>query len=819
MTAEPTSNVGTPALAIRAGGVSILPIDHRTKRPLARLLPRDDKGKPVWEPYQRQIVDEAVAAGWFAAGARSFAVVGGAISGGLLILDFDVERFYHAWTSAVGDLAKGLPLQRTGGGGFQVFCRCPNPGGNDKLAWVENEAEDSGRSIAIETRGEGGYAVVPPSLHPDGTYYQMLSGDLAHIPAIPQAQADALLAASRKLDECPLTRQERQRLEQQAHQAHQRRAVASRNGNTDVIGQFNTAHAIDALLEQHGYTKSGDRFVRPGGTSASVSVKDGRSCHFSSDDPLNDGKVKSGVGIHDAFDIYAYFEHAGDVRAAVKASAQLLGIQAPASASAPSAASAGDPGGDGEGLIPLGTRDPATKKLVLSPKKTLPTAEAFVREFHHHDDGRKLHSYAGNIMVWRGNRFVEIEEEGLRQQFQPWLHSALRYQYNRETRELELVDFESNPTTINAAVESLRAYTHLPAVITPPTWLGDAHAMPDPRELLPFRSGTLHVPTGDVLLPTPGLFNINALDFDYNASAPLPELWLAFLKQLWENDQESIDLLQEWMGYCLVADTSQQKMLLIVGPKRSGKGTIGRILTRLVGAGNVIGPTTSSLAGSFGLQPLIGKSLAIVSDARFTGENVVVVVERLLCISGEDTLTVDRKYLGAVTMKLPTRFVFLTNEVPRMNDASGALAGRFVVLALTRSFYDQEDVALTSKLMAELPGILLWAVDGLTRLRERGHFVQPAAVAEAVRDMEDLASPVLAFVRDRCVVAPGHRIWVDDLYAAWKSWCEQDGRTAIITKHTFGRDLAAACPGVRRRRGAGDVPFYEGINLKGSQPC
>jgi len=125
---------------------------------------------------------------------------------------------------------------------------------------------------------------------------------------------------------------------------------------------------------------------------------------------------------------------------------------------------------------------------------------------------------------------------------------------------------------------------------------------------------------------------------------------------------------------------------------------------------------------------------------------------------------------------------------------------------------------LTNKLMEELPGILLWAIEGLKRLRERGRFVQPAAVSEAVREMEDLASPVLAFVRDRCFFAPGHRVWVDDLYIAWKQWCEQDGRTAVTNKQTFGRDLAAAVPGVTRRRGAGDVPFYEGIGLKRDVP-
>jgi putative DNA primase/helicase len=261
-------------------------------------------------------------------------------------------------------------------------------------------------------------------------------------------------------------------------------------------------------------------------------------------------------------------------------------------------------------------------------------------------------------------------------------------------------------------------------------------------------------------------------------------------------------------------------MLLIVGPKRSGKGTIGRVLRRLVGKDNVAGPTISSLGGSFGLQPLIGKSLAIVSDARFSGDNISAVIERLLCISGEDTLTVDRKFLPSVTMKLPTRFMFLTNELPRMSDASGALAGRFVILRLTHSSYGQEDTTLTEQLMQELPGILQWAIEGLKRLRKRGRFVQPQSVADAVQEMEDLSSPVGAFVRDCCVLGPDQRVWVDDLYKAWKDWCHADGRIAVTTKQTFGRDLAAAVPGLRCGRNHDHGRFYQGIGLAEQEaPC
>ncbi len=47
--------------------------------------------------------------------------------------------------------------------------------------------------------------------------------------------------------------------------------------------------------------------------------------------------------------------------------------------------------------------------------------------------------------------------------------------------------------------------------------------------------------------------------------------------------------------------------------------------------------------------------------------------------SGEDTLPIDRKFLGSVSMKLATRFMFLTNELPRLNDASTALEAQLLV--------------------------------------------------------------------------------------------------------------------------------------------
>jgi putative DNA primase/helicase len=182
---------------------------------------------------------------------------------------------------------------------------------------------------------------------------------------------------------------------------------------------------------------------------------------------------------------------------------------------------------------------------------------------------------------------------------------------------------------------------------------------------------------------------------------------LEFLDQLWPEDHEAIETLQELFGYCLTGDTRQQKLFLIVGPKRSGKGIIARVLTHLVGKGNTVAPTLAGLGTNFGLAPLIGKQVAIISDARLAGRaDQHAIAERLLSISGEDTITVDRKYREAWTARLQIRFLILSNELPWLADASGALGGRFIVLVLIHSFYGREDLGLTDRLLTGAAGTL-----------------------------------------------------------------------------------------------------------------
>jgi putative DNA primase/helicase len=450
---------------------------------------------------------------------------------------------------------------------------------------------------------------------------------------------------------------------------------------------------------------------------------------------------------------------------------------------------------------------------VLSPGAPLDSAREMIRRMYRKPEGQTIHHQQGSFYTWSGIRYIETTTEETRAHVYGFLEEALR---RTDEDPPKLVSFNPTRSKVANVLEALAAAAQLPSVVRAPAWL-DTVDRPAAADLLACTNGLLHLPTRTLHPHTPAFFGLNAVDYAYDETDREPAAWLGFLASLWGDDQQSIDTLQELFGLTLTADTSHQKAFLVVGPKRSGKGTIARVLTALLGRENVAGPTLGSLSQNFGLAPLIGKPLAIISDARLSGKtDANTIAERILAITGEDSLSVDRKFREAWTGHLPTRFVILTNELPKLQDASGALASRFIVLRLTRSFYGQEDAALTGKLVAELPAILRWAMDGRDRLTKRGHFVQPASAKQAVAELEDLASPIGAFIRDRCIIGVGHSVDCAKLYAAWADWCREQHRDHPGTVQTFGRDLRAYVPDLatsNRRTDDARSRFYEGIGL------
>jgi putative DNA primase/helicase len=437
-----------------------------------------------------------------------------------------------------------------------------------------------------------------------------------------------------------------------------------------------------------------------------------------------------------------------------------------------------------------------------------------------------LRFHGGEWWLWNGKCYEPLAVPMLRAMLMPILKDAVdvaHSEYLQSAHAAEKKATRRKTRVTRALADDVAAVMTSQLLVqkAQPCWLEIDHPWPA-AEVLACRNGLVRLDPKRsdkvrVKPLTPLFFSSNAVPYDFDSTARCPE-WKRFLRSVWQDDQESIALLQEWTGYLLLPDTRQQKILMIVGPRRSGKGTINSVLTGLLGPANVAGLSLSSLSGSFGMQPLLKKLLATVSDARLSLKaDGAGIIENLLRISGEDPIDVHRKYLPAVTQRLTVRLMILANELPHLPDMSGAFATRLLILPMTRSFLGVEDVHLRDRLFEELPGILNWAIVGWRRLIKRGRFRQPKSGEEMIEGLKRLGSPIHAFLDDKCIEGQTFEVSVDALFRAWHSWSSQTGRTFSGTKETFAKNLRAAIPALKLVRHNG-VRYYQGLSLKPNKP-
>ncbi|WP_186442847.1 phage/plasmid primase, P4 family [Desulfobotulus alkaliphilus] len=455
--------------------------------------------------------------------------------------------------------------------------------------------------------------------------------------------------------------------------------------------------------------------------------------------------------------------------------------------------------GDGNPLLEAPKVD---KSLVIDKTDFMRTARKFLKE-----RGTQILTHRGEIMEYQGGRYVPIEPPDLGAALLAWAETQIDFEKKRP--------FKPNRNWRVNMEDSVKAITNIPARQAPPCWT-DGREEPQGKFVLACENGLLDVRNRTLTPATPKFFTRNALPYGFDPEASYSR-WFDFLLEVFDGDTESMDTLQQLFGYLLTNDTTQQKIFLIVGPKRSGKGTIARVLTELLGRENVAGPTLNGLAQQFGLAGLIGKPLAIISDARLSSKtDKATMSERLLSISGEDFLSIPRKYLTDVTMQLPTRILIFSNEMPNLGDVSGALASRFITLIMPKSFFGKEDPQLTQKLIKELPGILNWSLDGRDLLEKRGYFSQPESSIAAMQELEDLSNPIRPFIRERCITGPGQSIECWRLFQAWEQWCLELGQRDPGSPQKFGIGLKAAEPKVETklvRILGGHSRNYMGISL------
>lgn len=194
------------------------------------------------------------------------------------------------------------------------------------LNWPKEEDRKK-RFCVVEFRAGDVQDILPPTIHPEtGEPYQWGGeGDWRNLPELPEqlerSWREWELARDAMMDACPW----RNRTVPQKVASAPIANRSSKGG--DVIGAFNAAHDPGQILEQHDYRPAGNRWLSPHSETRIPGVvtlpESEPPCVFvhHASDPLSDGHK------HDAFSLYTQLDHDGDVTAAVRNAAELLGME------------------------------------------------------------------------------------------------------------------------------------------------------------------------------------------------------------------------------------------------------------------------------------------------------------------------------------------------------------------------------------------------------------------------------------------------------------------------------------------------------------
>lgn len=321
-----------------------------------------------------------------------------------------------------------------------------------------------------------------------------------------------------------------------------------------------------------------------------------------------------------------------------------------------------------------------------------------------------LINFQDEWLTWDGAAYIPLEDATIRAAVMEYLEQAkVRMRINDATGVVSYSDgpFNPKPTHINAVYEMLRGQCHKEVgVVSPPVFLS-GRTEPRPRNLVSCRNGLVDITTGKLYDPTPDFFTRTALPINYYPDAPAPARWLTFLADVTSGRQELINLIWEIFGYLISADTLHQKVFFLYGNPRSGKGTVLRTLVKLIGVENTCSPSIKNLAGSFGYQSMIGKTLAIVSDmATDSRTDLSAAASSINAVSGEDNIEANRKNKDFWQGRLAARFVLAGNDLPGFGAHTAALAARLLILPFEEDYLGREDYNLSDKLAVELPSIL-----------------------------------------------------------------------------------------------------------------
>lgn len=289
--------------------------------------------------------------------------------------------------------------------------------------------------------------------------------------------------------------------------------------------------------------------------------------------------------------------------------------------------------------------------------------------------------------------------------------------------------------------------------------------------LLPVRNGMLDVSTGELLPFSPDHLAYAGLNVEWNPSAtcPLYDEWIA------GRCGAQVDDLHEALGLMLTPSAGQRRVPFFIGPTRSGKGTVLRIIESMIPETYRAAVTLHDLATSrFAAAQLYGKVLNSAGDL---SDHHVDDLSLFKMLTGADSVTAERKFRDGFVFRNSAMFVFSANTPPTVSETSRAYLARVRPYLFPHSYEGAEDPAIEAALLEELPGVLVRLVEGVRRWNERGGY---APVNPIVADLFARQSdPVAMFVAQVLEPADGEFTSTTAVHDSYRCWATANGRAAM----------------------------------------
>jgi P4 family phage/plasmid primase-like protien len=447
---------------------------------------------------------------------------------------------------------------------------------------------------------------------------------------------------------------------------------------------------------------------------------------------------------------------------------------------------------------------------LLDSVAPLAIADRWLHERHWLHGNPILRLYQGTWYRFDGTKYAKVDKDTfLRGDLYMFLKDKTYAKPGKDGP--TIVPYEADMHCVSEVIDALTMTC--PVYVEAPCWLDDEEH-PCIQNIVNFSNGMLLLPECVVERPTARFFSLTSLPYPWSNFASC-ETWVQFLSEIFPNDPEKILLLQEWFGYNMVADTSYEKLMFLVGRPGAGKGTVLEALRAVLGSNQVASTSFDSLVGDFGLQPLLGKLAAILPDAHITRRgDPAKALQVLKEISGRDGVGINRKNREFLSdHKLSCRFTISVNAMPDLPDHERSLDRRLLLLHFGESFAGREDTTLKERIVSEAPGIAVWAIQGLLRLRRQG-FTTPASSGPAIAEFRLQSSPVTAF-GDECCEFGAYKLPTSILYDAYAHWAKDQGSLAG-TRLRFSQRFQMMYPGVKADRmmqNGKQVRCFTGVGL------